>query len=160
VVVASWETLAGKPGPPAALLNWLEPISGEKARQIGSDGKLTPVLYREGNPLWVGRTQRTVNRKLRLALHLRDGGCTTPGCERRPDWTQGHHRKKWSKGGSTDLANTASQCLRHHPQADAGCRREILPDGRVRVVRPPELNEPTSGPAVQGPPLDRIGRGP
>jgi hypothetical protein len=136
VVTASVETLRGDPGAPAALLNWFYPISGEMARRIGSDGKYTPVWVQDGNPLWVGRTQRTVNKKLRLALHLRDRGCTNPRCDRPPGWVQGHHKTKWSEGGTTDYDNTESQCAIHHPQADEGYQTEILPDGRLRVFRP------------------------
>ncbi|MBO0705177.1 MAG: DUF222 domain-containing protein, partial [Candidatus Dormibacteraeota bacterium] len=152
------ETLRGDSGAPAALLNWYHPISGEMARRIGSDARLTPVWLQGGNPLWLGRTQRTVNRKLRLALNLRDRGCSTPRCDRPPSWTQGHHRKKWSQGGATDVENTESQCLLHHPQADEGYRTEILPDGRVRRFRPREA--PRFGPAVHEAPLNVGARDP
>ena len=158
VVTASVETLRGDPGAPAALLNWFHPISGEMARRIGSDARLTPVWLQDRNPLWVGRTQRTVNRKLRLALHLRDRGCSTPRCDRAPSWTQAHHRKPWSKGGTTDIENTESQCLLHHSEADDGYQTEVLPDGRVRRYRPRDV--PQAGPAIHEPPPDVGGRGP
>ena len=158
VVTASVETLRGDPGAPAALLNWFHPISGEMARRIASDGKWTPVWLQDGNPLWVGRTQRSVNRKLRLALNLRDRGCSTPRCDRPPSWTQAHHKKKWSKGGTTDIENTESQCLLHHSQADEGYETEILPDGRVRRSRARE--GPRFGPAIHELPPDSAGRGP
>ena len=100
----------------------------------------------------------TVNRKLRLALNLRDRGCATPRCERAPSWTQAHHRRQWSKGGTTDIENTESQCLRHHSEADEGYRTEILPDGRVRRFRPREGQR--FGPAIHEPPPESAGRGP
>jgi hypothetical protein len=158
VVTASVETLRGDPGAPAALLNWFHPISGEMARRIGSDSKLTPVWVQDGNPLWVGRTQRTVNRKLRLALNLRDRGCSTPHCDQTPDRTQAHHRRKWSEGGTTDIENTESQCLHHHAEADEGYRTEIMPDGRVRRFRP--RPGPRFGPAAHEPPHGAGGRDP
>jgi hypothetical protein len=158
LVTASVETVRGDRGAPAALLNWFHPISGEMARDIGSDARLTPVWLQDGNPLWVGRTQRTVNRKLRLALNLRDLGCATPRCDRPPGWTQAHHRRKWSKGGTTDIEYTESQCLLHHSEADAGYETQILADGRVRRSRPRE--GPRFGPAVHAPPPDTGSRGP
>ncbi|MBO0705146.1 MAG: DUF222 domain-containing protein, partial [Candidatus Dormibacteraeota bacterium] len=50
-VVASVETLLGQPGAPAALLDWLYPISRHQLLRICEDATATPVLVQEGNPL-------------------------------------------------------------------------------------------------------------
>ncbi|MHB1172406.1 MAG: HNH endonuclease signature motif containing protein, partial [Lacisediminihabitans sp.] len=46
------------------------------------------------------------NRKQRVALAARDGGCRRPGCERPPSWTEAHHIQHWVRDHRrTDLAN-------------------------------------------------------
>jgi hypothetical protein len=152
-VVANVETLLGRPGAPTALLNWLYPISREKLLHLCEDATATPVVVRDGNPLWVGRAQRTASKRMRKALAVRDRGCTTPGCDRPPGWTQAHHEQPWSEGGATDLPNLTSQCLRDHRDADAGYRTVRLPDGRLARVLP---DDEQFGPAVH----DQGGRGP
>ena len=147
-VLASVETLLGEPGAPAALLDWLYPISRPKLLQICEDATATPVLLQEGNPLWVGRARRTASKRMRKALAVRDRGCTTTGCDRPPSWTQAHHERAWSQGGGTDLPNLTSHCSRDHGLADAGYRTVRLPDGRLARVRPVDEH---FGPAVHDP---------
>jgi hypothetical protein len=147
-VLASVETLLGEPGAPAALLDWLYPISRPKLLQICEDATATPVLLQEGNPLWVGRARRTAGKRMRRALAVRDRGCRTPGCDRPPGWTQAHHERGWSQGGRTDLPNLTSYCSRDHGLADAGYRTVRLPDGRLARVRPVDEH---FGPAVHDP---------
>ncbi|MBO0685875.1 MAG: DUF222 domain-containing protein, partial [Candidatus Dormibacteraeota bacterium] len=147
-VLASVETLLGEPGAAAALLDWLYPISREKLLQICEDATVTPILVKDGNPLWVGRARRTASKRMRRALAARDRGCTTTGCDRPPSWTQVHHKRSWSKGGTTDLPNLTSHCSRDHAQADAGYRTVRLPDGRLARVRPDDEH---FGPAANDP---------
>jgi hypothetical protein len=66
-----------------------------------------------GNPLDVGRKQRTVSTPLRRALHARDRGCTFPGC-RRKRYLDGHHLNHWIDGGETKPENMALLCTYHH----------------------------------------------
>jgi len=147
-VLASVETLLGEPGAPAALLDWLYPISRPKLLQICEDATVTPVLLHEGNPLWVGRARRTASKRMRKALAVRDRGCTTPGCDRPPGWTQAHHERAWSQGSTTDLPNLTSRCSRDHGLADAGYRTVRLNDGRLSRVR---ADDQQFGPAVHDP---------
>jgi len=47
----------------------------------------------------------------RLAMADRDGGCTYPGCDRPPAWTEAHHIDWWAKdGGATDLERGTLLC--------------------------------------------------
>ena len=147
-VLASVETLLGEPGAPAALLDWLYPISRPKLLQICEDATVTPVLLQEGNPLWVGRARRTASKRMRKALAVWDRGCTTTGCDRPAGWTQAHHERPWSKGGTTDLPNLSSHCTRDHGLADAGYRTVRLPDGRLSRVR---ADDQQFGPSVHDP---------
>jgi hypothetical protein len=94
----------------------------------------------EGNPLDVGRKQRTVSTPLRRALYARDRGCTFPGCHRARHLA-GHHLKHWLHGGETKPDNMTLLCTYHHrllheggfglvKEAD-GALRFVTADGRT-----------------------------
>jgi hypothetical protein len=72
-----------------------------------------------GNPLDVGRKQRTVSTPLRRALYARDRGCTFPGCHRKR-FLDGHHLKHWIDGGDTIPANMTLLCSHHHRKLHEG----------------------------------------
>ncbi len=61
----------------------------------------------------MGRSQRVVPDRTRLALETRDGGCRVPGCERRR-WLHMHHVTHSQDGGRTDTANLVALCGPHH----------------------------------------------
>jgi hypothetical protein len=88
----------------------------------------------DGNPLDVGRKQRTVSTPLKRALHARDRGCTFPGCHR-TRYLDGHHLEHWLHGGETSAANMTLLCTYHHRLLHEGgysIRREA--DGTLRFV--------------------------
>lgn len=102
-------------------------LSPEQARRLSCDATLVTLLTdsaRTGSGtgtvgrrdvLDVGRTTRSVSKKLRLALIARDGGCTYPGCsETRIHRLHAHHIRHWARGGPTSLANLALLCAFHH----------------------------------------------
>ena len=66
-----------------------------------------------GQPLDVGRKQRTISTSLRRALYARDRGCTFPGCPRKR-YLAGHHLKHWIDGGETKPENVSLLCTYHH----------------------------------------------
>ncbi len=151
-VTATLETLRGDPGSPAAELDWGFPISGDSLRRIACDADLTPILLsKDGNPLYVGRARRTASPRMRKALAQRDRHCVWQGCDRPPDWCQGHHRDLWVDGGPTDVDRLALLCVPHHRMHHRGYRLRRLPDGRLEVVAP-ERAGPVFGPAVHSPP--------
>jgi len=78
-----------------------------------------------GNPLDVGRKQRTVSTALRRALHARDRYCTFPGC-RRNRYLDGHHLEHWLNGGETNPDNMTLLCTYHH---------RLLHEGGFRIVK-------------------------
>jgi hypothetical protein len=92
-----------------------------------------------GNPLDVGRKQRTVSTPLRRALYARDRGCTFPGCHRRR-YLDGHHLKHWIHGGETTPDNMTLLCTHHHRSLheggfgivrdEGGTLRFVTADGR------------------------------
>ena len=78
-----------------------------------------------GNPLDVGRKQRTVSTPLRRALYARDRGCTFPGCDRKR-YLDGHHLKHWINGGETKPENMTLLCTYHH---------RLLHEGAYSIVK-------------------------
>ena len=152
-VTASIGTLCGNPGAPAALLDWGFPLSGRALRRIAGDAEITPILVDDrGDPLRVGRKYRTATMKMRKALAERDRHCVwPPGCDRPPEWTQGHHEVPWALGGGTDIETMALLCGKHHRKLSEGWRLERLPDRRW-VAHPPPRPAPVWGPAIHDPP--------
>jgi hypothetical protein len=89
-------------------------ISPETARRLGCDTELVTQLERDGLPVSVGRSRRTVPPALRRLLEARDDTtCCFPGCERRRR-LQAHHRHHWAHGGETSLHNLVLLCFHHH----------------------------------------------
>src|SRR5205085_8127131 len=103
---------------PGAAPGWLEtgaPISAAAARNLACDATVIPiVLGAPSQPLDIGRTSRLIPPAIRRALIARDGGCTFPGCDRPPGWTDAHHTIFWANGGPTAIENLALTCGRHH----------------------------------------------
>jgi hypothetical protein len=89
-------------------------------------------------PLSVGRATRTIPPHIRTALALRDKGCRFPGCDRPPEWTDGHHIKHWADQGPTEIQNLVSLCRRHHRVVhERGWQIHIDEQGAVVVTPPP-----------------------
>jgi hypothetical protein len=114
-VTAAASTLAREPGAPAGELDWSYPVPADTVRRLACDCAHTRVLLGPNSePVDVGRTTRTVPPALRRALVVRDRHCRFPGCDRPPDWCDGHHLIHWADGGETSLENTCLLCRRHH----------------------------------------------
>ena len=71
-------------------------------------------LDRNGVVLNLGRTRRIATRGQSAALIARDRGCSFPGCDRAPEWSERHHVIPWIDGGPTDLNNLTLLCVYHH----------------------------------------------
>jgi hypothetical protein len=138
-LIASLETLQRQVGAPPAELRGVGPIHADTARRIACDSARTEAaLSGEGDALSVGRASRTIPAPIRTALGLRDKGCRFPGCDRPPEWTDGHHVKHWADGGETSLDNLVSLCRRHHRMVhERGWELRLDPTGAVIVGEPP-----------------------
>ena len=89
-------------------------VAPETARRLGCDADLVAQVERDGLPVSVGRTRRTVPPALRRLLEARDTNtCCFPGCERGRH-LQAHHRRHWANGGETSLDNLVLLCFHHH----------------------------------------------
>jgi hypothetical protein len=114
-VTASTATLMKETGAPPGELDWSQPITADTVRRVACDCAMTRVLLGPNSePIDVGRCSRTIPPALRRALVVRDKHCRFPGCDRPPDWCDGHHLIHWIDGGETSLANTCLLCRRHH----------------------------------------------
>jgi hypothetical protein len=103
----------------------------------------------KGNPLDVGRKQRTVSTALRRALYARDRRCTFPGCHRRR-YLDGHHLKHWINGGETVPANMTLQCDYHHKLLHEGAFSIVKEqDGSLRFVTAAGRTIPRDGYRLQ-----------
>ncbi len=83
--------------------------------EILCDGRVEVlVTARDGTPLTVGPTTRTIPPKLRRFILHRDGGaCTADGCRSRYR-LQPHHILPRSQGGTHDPDNLTTLCWYHH----------------------------------------------
>ena len=127
-------------------------ISPEVARRWSCDIRASVMLEHEGHACDEGRDTRIVNRKLRRALHRRDGGlCRFPGCGATA-WLHAHHIVHWSNEGPTDLDNLLSLCGFHHSLVHEGGWSVAIIDGAVVWSDPdglPATVEPLRGDADQ-----------
>ncbi|WP_344646564.1 HNH endonuclease signature motif containing protein, partial [Winogradskya consettensis] len=95
-----------------------------------------------------GRRRRHATGAIRRALHIRDKGCTFPGCDRPPRWTDAHHLTHWADGGPTNLDNLALLCREHHRlihDPTTGWHIQLGPDRRPDFIPPPDI-DPTRQP--------------
>jgi Domain of unknown function (DUF222)/HNH endonuclease len=89
-------------------------ISAETARRISCDAGLVHWLdTADGEPLSIGRKNRTIPPAIRRALQRRDGGCRFPGCTN-SHFVDAHHIQHWADGGETAMENLVLLCRHHH----------------------------------------------
>ena len=141
----------------------------ETIRRHLCDGSMIAVVEDDrGNPLDVGRKQRTVTTALKRALWSRDRGCSFPGCHH-TRYVDAHHIRHWTNGGETKLENLTLLCTYHHTllheggftiHDDAGggiyFRR---PDGRVipkRGYRAADMLDDIAAPLPTGNPSAEV----
>ncbi len=134
VVTMTLQELLGEQA--TALLDDGTRMSASQARRLACEAGIIPVvLGGEGQVLDLGRTRRLFSKAQRIALGLRDGGCTVKGCETTASGCHAHHDDPWSRGGVTDLANGRLLCPRHHRLAhDPRYAKTVHADNQVSFV--------------------------
>jgi hypothetical protein len=120
-----------------ALLDDGTRMSAGQARRLACEAGIIPVvLGSKSQPLDLGRAARLHTKAQRMALGLRDGGCTAKGCETTASGCHAHHDHPWSRRGPTDLANGRLLCPRHHRLAhDAAYAMTVHSDNQVTFTR-------------------------
>jgi hypothetical protein len=136
VVTMTVATLGG--GDQPATLDTGGEISASLARKLACEAGIIPVvLGRDSVPLDVGRMSRLFTPAQRVALGVRDKGCTAEGCDWPPGMCQAHHDPvPWSRTGPTDLANGRLLCPFHHARAhDTKYEMRKAPGNKVGFYR-------------------------
>jgi hypothetical protein len=90
-------------------------ISAAQARRLACTAGIIPVVL--GGPsqvLDVGRKSRFATEPQRVAMAIRDRGCTAEGCQTPPGMCHAHHDLPWAEGGHTDIATGRLLCPHHH----------------------------------------------
>jgi hypothetical protein len=145
----------------------LGPLLTDAERQyLTCDATCESWFERDGEVIGVGRTTRTISRRLRRALEYRHPMCAVPGCGS----TRGlhaHHIEHWENGGPTELHNLVLLCPFHHRSHHRGVINIIGPAHQLRVTdrsgkelsagslaRPP-TKPPPSVPPCPGPTGER-----
>lgn len=120
-----------------ALLDDGTRMTAGQARRLACEAGIIPVvLGTESQPLDLGRTRRLFTKPQRIALGLRDRGCTARGCETSASGCHAHHDDPWSRGGLTDLTNARLLCPRHHRLAhDSQYAMTVHADNKVTFAR-------------------------
>ncbi|HEY1133411.1 MAG TPA: DUF222 domain-containing protein, partial [Nocardioides sp.] len=135
VVTMTLETLLG--GLAAASLDTGGVVSASEARRLACTAGVIPaVLGGPSEVLDIGRAGRFHTKAMRVAMAIRDGGCTAEGCDRPPHQCQAHHDTAWAAGGDTSVKDGRLLCAPHHRRVhDVRYRVEHLPTGKVRFTR-------------------------
>ena len=110
--------------------------AGEARRLACTAGIIPAVLGGKSEILDLGRRRRFHSAAQRLAMTVRDRGCTAAGCDRPPSMCHAHHDHPWSHGGNTDVATGRLLCGHHHRRIhDTHYEHRIEPSGAVSSRR-------------------------
>jgi hypothetical protein len=94
------------------------------------EARMIAVLLRDAKRVEAySSTQRCFSEQQRLVLTARDKGCTFPGCDRPPGWTQAHHVIEYAAGGQTRVDNGTLLCGHHHRSFEAAGWAVHIRDG-------------------------------
>jgi hypothetical protein len=136
VVTMELETLLG--GLKAASLDTGGRISAGEARRLACRAGIIPVVLGGPSvPLDVGRKRRFHAEAQRIAMGIRDGGCTAAGCDAPPAMTEAHHDEvSWGEGGGTSVEKGRLLCAPHHRRVhDPTFQHSLDKHGKVRFTR-------------------------
>ena len=90
-------------------------IRTEQVRDLTDQAEVFyPFLDHNGVALNLGRTRRIATRGQSAALIARDAGCSFPGCDPSPEWSERHHVIPWIQGGQPNLNDLTLLCVYHH----------------------------------------------
>jgi hypothetical protein len=123
-------------------------LDGPTVSRLVCDSSLHRVLMSGRSAILdFGTSTRTIPENLWAALVIRDEHCRFPGCDRPPNWSEGHHVRWVTQGGTTELANLVLACSRHHhPLHQPGWGAKLLPDATFEVTDPDGIVRCTSPP--------------
>ena len=107
----------------------------ETIQRLVCDGPTRVLSELDGEPLNIGRKSRRWTWPMRVAIHVRDGGCFWPGCTA-VKGNDIHHIDWWSRGGETSIDNGIEACRTHHRALhEGGYRLERQQGGGFAIFR-------------------------
>jgi len=112
-------------------------ITAAQARRLACTAGLIPaVLGGRSEVLDLGRTRRAYSRTQRIAMGIRDKGCTAQHCDRPPAVCHAHHNTPWAQGGHTNLHDGRLLCGHHHRRIhDPAYTHQHHPNGTITFHR-------------------------
>jgi len=137
-VVVQAETLAGKPGAPAAQLEGAGPISGETAKRLLCGGSVSVLAVdRNGAALDLGRSRRLASEPQRRVLVAQYRTCIFQSCNWEARFCEPHHLDAWVLGGGTSARRMVPLCNHHHTLVhEGGWQLVEQQDGSITAVPP------------------------
>ncbi|MXZ85778.1 MAG: DUF222 domain-containing protein, partial [Acidimicrobiia bacterium] len=136
LMITEYDAETGELSPPR--LDDGQPVPSEVLEGLLENADVyTAFADADGQPLWLGRSQRSASLAQRIMLAARDGGCI--GCIAPSERCESHHIQHWQDDGLTDIPNLAQLCPGcHHLVHD--CNWQVCKDhqGRRRINAPPD----------------------
>ena len=108
-------------------------ISAAQARRLACQAGIIPVVLGSRSVvLDAGQKCRFHTESMRIAMGLRDGGCTAEDCDLPASMCHAHHDTAFSGGGATSVENGRLLCGHHHRRIhDPRYDHAKLPNGKV-----------------------------
>lgn len=114
IVLTDLEALSGVAGGVHETLNG-QVLDVASLRRLACDSSVSRiVLGPDSEVLDVGRKTRVWTSAQRRAIVARDRHCVAPGCERKPQHCDIHHKTHWADGGTTVVEEGELLCRFHH----------------------------------------------
>ena len=113
----------------------------EARRWASSDSRFYAALIDKAKiPIAYSTSQRLFSETQRLAMIARDRGCSFPGCDAPPAFTEAHHVTEYSITATTTVADGCLLCGYHHREFErAGWSCRVL-DGVPHWIAPAWLD--------------------
>ncbi|WP_420639741.1 DUF222 domain-containing protein [Candidatus Poriferisocius sp.] len=144
VVTAEWDPIYGVLQD-AELIDGT-PIEIEELRRLACDADIIPAIFgSDGQPLYLGRTQRAPNQAQRLALYARDQACVDCGLAAQA--CDIHHIQPWEHGGPTNIDNLVLLCPTCHRKTHRHDHHHGHLRGHRHRHRPKPPDHPARAPA-------------
>ena len=136
LIISEYDASTGELGQPR--LDDGQPVPPETLARLVEDADVyTAFADAKGQPLWLGRSQRSASLAQRLMLAARDRGCI--GCQAPSERCEAHHIQHWLDDGPTDIPNLAQLCPGcHHLVHDCNWQVDQDPSGRNKIKAPPD----------------------
>ena len=112
------------------------PIEIEELRRLACEADIIPSIFgSDGQPLYLGRTQRAHNQAQRMALFARDQACVDCGLAAQA--CDFHHILPWEQGGPTNIDNLVLLCPKCHRRAHRHDHQHAYHKRRRHRTTPP-----------------------